>query len=419
MWFYFYVYMPVSGFAMLQQVLPDWELALGELVALLCLLGLLFGWYQGRRTFRNQRRSNVAVQYDVTQLWWAGLGLILLGAIQANMFYRQENVNWSEESGYWYLLFHVQYIGFGLCFLVLTKSRHYRTLKNIVLLAVLMFVAMFPHIAAARRGPMYPMVIVLLYTPMLVSGRPRPLLVLSALGAAGMAMLFLVMARQWLSNPLQDNGWKAAWESLSIQSITEERAGRLADNEFAYHCALVATVYDRGLYQYGTGYLMLAVNAIPRQWWADKPARGSGLFSPAGDQVRAQVGWAIEHGGAVTGAGSSFEQFGFSAIIFWFFIGRTMAWVYSRACTNADARWQLWWIGLLCTVHWVVSQSFSGAFVPGCIYFATTTVVFWAATKTKRRPLPYRSISGRPNHTNYIADPDKQYTGQAVTKSHG
>lgn len=376
MWLYFYGYMAVQAVLYLRPQVPQAEmLGLGEIVPLACLIGILWGWRTAlRRGCPSSRADNLRL-FRTDTLWWVGILLICLGAAGtyslgatiASIEQRGERFNWGSVSGYWTLLFHIGYPGMALALWAMTSNKGHKWLSRIVFtLAIAGFIT--PFIMNARRGPVFPLVIILLYLPPLIrKTAPRRAFILGGLLAAGLTMLALNTARHWIVA----RNWGQAADVLTPEQILVSRTLRVEDNEFINNVYMIAALNKTGKYQFGTGHLSLLTHWVPRAVWPDKPALGEGWYSPEElvADVNSVAGRALLGGGAAaTGVADSFVQYGFLAPLFWFAIAWMIGRVYVRAVVTGSPRIQISYVGLLCASHWLISQSFSEAFVPAVTY---------------------------------------------------
>ena len=187
-------------------------------------------------------------------------------------------------------------------------------------------------------------------------------------------MLFLVTAR---SIVYHDGTWGEALSTISISNVFEEHATCTADNEYYNHCLLVEADQLTGRYQYGTASLAVMLNWIPRQIWADKPARNKGFFPAAMDAFQSGKGNNLGHGGAWGPVADSFDNYWFLFPLFWLGVGYGIAAIYVRAFQENSLRWKLRYVGVLCATHWFISQSLAEAFVPAMIYQGAYFLAFW------------------------------------------
>jgi hypothetical protein len=324
------------------------------------------------------------------------MALVLFGFLSFLSFSQIRNMNFAETSAYWYMLGNLVYPGACLCMLALGRDRALRSNANIVIFASLLLVAVLPFILTARRGPFFTLMMVLLYTPALAGfWRPRLTTVLGVIFATGFVMLLMVLVRPFLNEGEggKGGGWSAALGETSMEDTVTYRGATLADNEFAYHCAAVWTTYQLGLFQYGTGDLSLLLHWIPREWWPDKPELGRGWMDRVENRIGGVMGWDMVVGGAITGPASSFHQYGYAFPLFWYLIGYSFARVFRRSYYDQDDRWKVIWIGLLASLHWLITQSFHDAFVPACIYVLAPLVVFRFARRNPGEALyPMRGV---------------------------
>lgn len=393
MWLYFYGIMALGTGLTLSSHLPDWALDLGQVMALLCLVSLVAGWQWGSR--RPAPAPGTTGGASPRAIWAAGIGLILVGGASFRLFIAGGDPDWEGTSAYWYLLFHVTYPGLALALAAAAMDPRCRGIARQALLAGLALWALFPHLATARRGPLFPAVVAaVLVAPLVARITPSRTRVLGGLAAASTAMLLFVAVRPWL----YDDGkafreeetaerWQQALEEVTLRDVFMSRAVREGDNEFLYHCALVATIAEREAYQYGSGYLSLLTHWIPRQWWPEKPELGRGFFPDAIGQVPLVVGWSMSKGASAGGVAEVFNQFGFASPLFWLAFGFGIARLHARARAG-DLRWQLAYVGLVCASHWLVSQGVAAAFVPACIYVVVPLVVLRLARVSPARVAP-------------------------------
>jgi hypothetical protein len=218
------------------------------------------------------------------------------------------------------------------------------------------------------------MAIVLIYTfPLAARRAPNRLAVVGGLLATGLAMLFFVEARGTIYNR---GTWQEAIQNVSLEKVVTTKASQVEDNEFVYNCFMVATNCETGLYQYGTGYLSLLTHWVPHSLWPEKPRQGQGWFPDALPYMKSVTGREMSVGAAIGGVAEVFNQFGWASPVFWFLLGWLAAWIYARARDSGNARWGIAFVGLVATMHWLVSQGFTEAFVPGAIYQAVPFLVF-------------------------------------------
>jgi hypothetical protein len=185
-------------------------------------------------------------------------------------------------------------------------------------------------------------------------------------------MLLMVSVRPFMdthdtSASSLSGGWLAGLSNLSAKDVLTTKAGQLADNEYAYHCGAVWTIYRTGRYQYGTGYLTLLVHWIPRQIWPDKPGLEEGFFPSYYSEVGNEMGWRATGGAAWGGAADVFSEFGFLSPIFWGFLAYFVGCGYRLALGNRLGE-KMAYLGFLAGTHWLVAQGFGPAFVPMCIF---------------------------------------------------
>jgi len=386
MWLYFYVFMAYAVAVEMGPLLPSGALALGQLIALASLVGLIVGSRLGMR--RPGAASGTQVpQYAWGRLWWIGATLTVLGSVAHLAFITQKQIRWQETTAYWYLAFYVIYPGLACCLVARIKGSISHPAERPAVWALAAF-AMFPHVAAARRGPLFPIVMVLVFLPNLVRRRtPKRTVILGALAGSAIVMLLFVAVRPWVYRSgessltaISAGDWSEALDSVSFEDVVLRKTRQETDNEFLYHCAMVKTNVETGVYQYGTGYLSLLTHWIPRRWWPSKPELGEGWFGNILHLIPTVTGWRMSIGASAGGLAEVFNQFGWFSPLFWGLLGWLAARMLRRARVEDDPRWVVAYIGVLCASHWLISQGFAAAFVPACVF----QVVPWLAFRVVR-----------------------------------
>ena len=376
MWLYIYVYMAQACVRDLQlSYLSPW-LALSQAMAFFSLLGLMIGWRIGVRNLHgapddepdNGQFACHTVNYR--GLVRFGIFSMIVGIIGTYTFRSQEVIDWQGSSAYWYMLYHLGYPGLAMALMGLARRSGRLRLQEWLLLLVLVTTAIYPYVLEARRGPLYPLVIVSLFSWPLFKGRaPRPTVLLGGVAVAGTLMLAFVLVR-CLPGETWSEKWKQSADQITLAETLTWKAKQTGDNEYVYHCYMVAAAYETGKYQYGTNYLNLLVSWVPRSWWPDKPGLklNDGWFESPLRQIHAVVRDEMTNGAAVGGVAEVFLQFGLLTPVFWGFIG----WLTGKLCVSAwygSRDWpQVAYVGILCGCHWLIAQGVVAAFVPTMIY---------------------------------------------------
>jgi hypothetical protein len=397
MWIYFYVYMAYSAKLKLQIYLPNDITNIGQLMPLLCFVGVLAGWALGTR--RNLQRRPMPSPPRPILVWWAGFLCMLVGAVGAFSVMNAVDTSgvgvYQVTSAYWYLLFYVGYPGLAMAVWALFKvDPAYRKILWIVaLLAMAAF--MFPNVYNARRGPLFPSIMVLLLVPPLTLRRPpNPIVFFGGLFAVGFVMLLFLQVR---SVTYRGGTWSEAFSRLSVDDAITERADDAQDNEYVNNCQQIATIYQNGKYQYGTGHLSLLLHWVPRSFWRDKPILGEGnySFNEMFDDVEQAFGERLLGAGAASGGvADSFIQYGILCPVYW--LG--LSWLYGRVYVRAREgrpRWIFCYVGLMCASHWLISQSFAAAAVPGLYFQVVPFGVFFVFNLIPSARMPMRPVRQR------------------------
>jgi hypothetical protein len=378
MWAYFYCYLAYEAKVSLSDYLGNGITNIGQLMPLLCLIGVLVGWSLGTQSRGKVPPENRTHPYF--RFWLAGIFFQVLGTAGALSVMRAAavgNLNFQESSGYWYLLFYVGYPGLAMVVWALFKMepgyRKYLWITTAFVLAAFMF----PHIINARRGPLFPAIMVLLLVPPLATRRaPNRLFFCGTLTAAALVMLLFLQVRTITYN---GGTWGEAIHHLDVSAAVEERGKQAEDNEYVNNCQLIGTIYQNGKYQYGTGHLSLLWHWIPRAVWKDKPTLGEGTYSfeEMFDDVEAATGFhLLGYGASSGGVADTFVQYGIFCPLFWFGLSWGIGCVYMRAL-RGNPRWLFTYVGFICASHWLVSQGFAASFVPGMCFQTVPLITFF------------------------------------------
>jgi len=378
MWFYFYVYMAYGVKMGQPEYLPKDSFGLGQLMPLLCLIGIISGWASGLRGMRAQ--SDTKALYPLHSVWMAGLILMLIGIAgnhSVNRAVASGNLDFSKTSAYWYGLFYVGYPGLALSVWALSKMPGRRRWLLWLMTASALIVLLLPYLVNARRGPTFPAIFILLLVPPLAKKQPpKPVLFFGGLVLAGLLMLVFYNIR---TNLYKEGGtWSEAMPQLNVQDAVESRNQGLYDNEYINNCWIIYTLSQNNKFQYGTGHLELLVHWIPRALWESKPIIGEGYYSHEElfNDVNGQAGFNLMGGGASAGGvADSFVQYGYLTPFFWFGLGWVAARAYIRGRVGNNPRWLFTYVGFVCASHWLTSQGFVAAFVPGMCFIMVPLVV--------------------------------------------
>jgi hypothetical protein len=398
MWAYFYVYMAYGAKKNLSVYLGNDVSNIGQLMPLLCLSGLLIGWALG--TSHALPRRRVPPPPSPMLVWWAGLFFLVVGALGAYSVMHAvdtHTVNLQTSSGYWNLLFYVGYPGLAMAVWALFKidPAYRKVLWVVTLLAMAAF--MYPNFINARRGPLFPSFMILLLVPPLATRRaPNPLLFCGGLLAAGLVMLLFLQVRDVT---YKGGTWGEAFGQLDVDTAITERGTDAQDNEYVNNCEEIGTIYQTGKYQYGTGHMSLLLHWIPRSIWPDKPILGEGYYSfdEMFDDVEQAFGVRLLGAGAAAGGvADSFIQYGFLSPLYWFALAWVAGRVYARAREGNSPRWIFCYVGFICASHWLISQGFAAAAIPGMYFQAVPFAVFFALSYLPSAQPARRLVRRRP-----------------------
>ena len=386
MWFYFFGVMAYKAKMTLSAYLGNGISEIGQMMDFLCLVGLLAGWSAGRRI--PLRSSPPTQDYPLLLCWLVGISLVAIGGIGGHSMMRASDegeINFQTSSAYVYLLYQVGYPGFAIALWAALKSKP--PLKYVLLGVTLAAEVVFllPFLADARRGPLYPAVIILLLVPPLTQRRaPNRVLYCGGLIAVGIVMLVFVQVRL---TTYGGGTWSEAFQKLNVNDAVVARGEDPYDNEYVNNCQVIGTIYQNGKYEYGTGHMELFVHWVPRALWPGKPELGAGYYTNRElfDDIESTTGdRLLGFGASIAGVADSFLQYGFLCPFFWFALGGISAVVYTKVLRSNSPWWMFCYVGLLCSTHWLISQSFSAAFVPG-MYFQVIPLCVLAMVWLYRR----------------------------------
>lgn len=383
MWLYFYVLMAFQAQIYLPEYLPEEWLPVAQLMPLACILGVIWGWDVALRN--PPRLSGSKKVFSPVRLWWLGAVLMVVGIVGTYSLARAiaaataagERFDWSNATAYWYYLYYIGYPGTALALWATLKLKGSAKFAASVALAALVITAIFPYIYSARRGPLFPLVLILLFLPYLATTRrPRPLLLITGLLLTGVTMFAFVRARDWI---YKGGTWQDAFSAFTFENVVVQRTILAADNEYLNNVHMIGVLSENGKFYYGSGHAGLLLHWIPKRIWEGKPALGEGWYTHRElfDDINSEVGSRLIGGGAAAGGvAETFLQYGYFAPFFWFGLSWVMGRVYLRARGTGDPRWIASYVSCLATTHWLVSQSFTAAFVPAMIFQGTIVVAF-------------------------------------------
>ena len=389
MWAYFYGYMAYNAVTELPQYLGNGMANLGQFIPLLCLIGLLAGWHLGTRGQVRVVPENPNFPYF--NFWLVGMLFLAIGTAGGFSVLRAMNSGTydpHDDSGYWFLFFYVGYPGQAITVWALCKSKIPGTWRACLWIVTILGIAafMYPHLINARRGPLFPAILILLLVPALAKRRtPNPLIFFGSLAMAGVLMLVFLQVRDTIYN---GGSWGVALKRLDFNTALTEKVEQADDNEYINNCQLITTVYLDGKYQYGTGHLSLLIHWVPRSIWKDKPTLGEGIYSfdEMWDDVEATTGFRLlGNGAAPGGVANTFVQYGFLCPLFWFGLSWLFGFAYLRARNGNSARWLFCYVGFICASHWLVSQDVPAAFVPGMFFQIVPICIFLVLDRPRKQ----------------------------------
>lgn len=400
---YFYGYMAMCAFSELRFAFRTEDAVIGQFLVLLCLLAIHFGWKAG---LIKPKTPAKAKQYSYGWIWLIGLLLMLTATAVHFSFHgtslqARSGQNFRGSTAYWYMFFWVGYPGLSVSIWALCnmKKSERKPLMTVSLIVFAIFI--FPHIYTARRGPLLPAVIILLFMPAFaLKKKPSRVMVTGGLVLAGLAMLTFVQARRFLNN---DKTWTEAFNTINAEEIIRTKVSQVGDNEYVNHIYFVGTLNKTGKWQYGTGHFSLLLHWIPRKVWQDKPHLGEGFFwrGQLFDDLNAHAGSRSFGGGAAAGGfADTFLQYGYATPIFWYILVFYFARLYSAAIYGSHPTHIFSYIAVLSSTHWLISQGIAASFVPCLIFIFVPKAILFYTRKSPRKKIPSKKtiVQHRQNH---------------------
>jgi hypothetical protein len=387
MWIYFFGYMGYKAKLTLSAYLGHGMDNIGQLMDLLCLIGLLAGWSVGKRI--PVKASRQVTEYPYGYCWCAGLFFVLVGAVgnySVSHAAGEGTLNYRAASAYWYLLYYVGYPGLAIALWAALKIKSRAVSYTLLAVtAVALVIYMMPQLVSARRGPLFPAIIALLLVPPLTLRRPpNRWIYCGGLAALGVVMLLFIQVRVTIYN---GGTWSEAFQKLDVSDAVVDRGDDAYDNEYVNNCQVIGTVFQTGKYEYGTGHLELLVHWVPRALWHAKPSLGEGYYggdSLFDDMEEATGVRLLGAGAADAGVADSFLEYGCLCPLFWFGLSCGLGVVYAKVLCTRSPWWMFCYVGFLCSSHWLISQSFCAAYVPGW-YFQLVPLAVLASIPLYRR----------------------------------
>ncbi len=225
------------------------------------------------------------------------------------------------------------------------------------------------------------------------------MLYLGGLGAAGAIMLLFLQIRVTIYN---GGTWTEAFQKLDVNDAVVGRGDEARRQRVRQQLPGRRHDFENGRYDYGTGHLGLFLHWVPRAIWPNKPAVGEGDYTGRelfDDVEKASGVRLLGSGAAYTGVADSFLEYGVFCPLFWFLLSALVGLVYRLAILTRSPWWMFCYAGFLCATHWLVSQSFSAAFVPGMYFQMVPLGVFalvWIYRRMTAAPTQVRPAAPAP-----------------------
>ncbi len=392
-----------------EQSLRSSDLLISQIVHLAALAGVIWGWRLGIGKLRLTRRvTRPAVSYHGSLPFFSGIGLMavgVFGAFKTSVSVLREKEIMSEDtSGYVYLIFYLGFSGMILCLHYLYSRRVERRSFQWLAFGVMAFTFMLPFLMHHRRGPIFAFAVILLFTGFIILRRPpRPLMMISSLAVLGILMLWMLQMRAYVT---QGEDWKKALNAHAISEAIFGRSEKISDNEFLNSCQLIGTLVESGKCNYGTGYASMPLNAIPRQWWKNKPNIGDGILRPKKDVyplIELKYGKVMLGFGASPGTvADAFFEFSYFTPLFFMAVAYGLSRVYRRFIVTGDELCFILYIGALACTLWFVLQQFNQIVVPYCFFVVPGMLVICAARTISPR-FPKRKLRRRKNRGDNLS----------------
>lgn len=373
---YVYVYMAFSVATSLRIILFDRDLFLGQLVALLCLVGGIMGWRKSIKPLSAlSAPANPQIKsYRGNLPFWIGCLFMLIGlygSYKTSVHAQQAEGNFNvTTSAYIYLIFYLGYSGMMLCLQHLYTRKVRLGSPYWMVFGFFSLLFFMPYILHTRRGPLFAFAVIWLFSHFLLNRRiPRPAIMFSCLLVVGVTMLMLLQVRIQQRDGLS---WDSIFNFDTFYKALVARNTKLNDNEFLNSIQMTGAVFDVGRYDYGTGYLSMPLNAIPRQLWKNKPGIGIGIVDPGKviyPVIQGKYRMTLLGYGAAPGiVADAFFEFGFLCPLFFYGFGYGAGCFYRRFISTRNEAAFICYIGVLACSQWLIVQQFSQCVVPYCFF---------------------------------------------------
>lgn len=368
MWLYFYVYMAYDAAQQFEAFITPKAFILGQLIPLLSLAGILYGWKLGKgglniskKAYPRLENQNVILAFGILLIFVGSYGGYLVQAER-----EAGTIDYKNTSAYIYLSFYVGYPGLALCLWVASKSREAerRLLFGFTLTALAIF--LYPHVSYLRRGPTFPAIMLLLLVPPIATKKPpnRTLYLGGVVGLGIVMLAYLPLRKVIIYN---EGTWDEAFAELSLTEAVTERGKDIFDNEYVNNCHMIEALAANGKYQFGSGHGSLLLHWVPKSIWKGKPALGEGIYTyeELFYDVAKSAGIELLGGGAAAGGvADAFVQYGFLTPLFFCLLGYLVSKAYWKGRFEGNIYAIHIYFAIVAASHWLISQGLAAAFVP-------------------------------------------------------
>jgi len=154
--------------------------------------------------------------------------------------------------------------------------------------------------------------------------------------------------------------------------------------EFWSLCYIVQITDENRLYQYGAGfYNTFIAYFVPKLVFGEEAKANLFIPLPSVDHIANSEGWEMPYGGVSTGPGTAYKEFWFLGAACFYFLGRFMKYLWTRATNSTDVVSQaMYAMALTCSVACLTNDMYA-IYVP--------VFMFWVPVLWLTRARLFRS----------------------------
>jgi hypothetical protein len=118
---------------------------------------------------------------------------------------------------------------------------------------------------------------------------------------------------------------------------------------------------ENHMYQYGAGiYNTFIADFVPKLWFGEQTKADLFIRLPSVDHTANSEVWEMPYGMVPTGPGSAYKEFGFFGATWFYFLGRFMRYLWTRATNTSDVISQaMYAMALTCSVACLTNDMYA------------------------------------------------------------